>query len=190
MELIALGFGAILVSNVLLSQFLGICSFVGVSTKKKNAVGMSFAVLFVLVLSSIVTWCIYHFLLVPLHIDYLSQIVSILVIATLVQFVEMFLKKFIPKLYESLGIYLPLITTNCAIMGVATTNIQNNYSFIQALVYAVCIGIGYLLVMFIFSTIREKLETAPIPKCFKGLPVAFILAGIMALAFFGFRGIF
>ncbi|MGI6378118.1 RnfABCDGE type electron transport complex subunit A [bacterium] len=190
MALISLGFGAILVSNVLLSQFLGICSFIGVSTQKKNAIGMSFAVIFVLVLASVVTWCIYHFLLIPLGINYLDQIVSILVIATLVQFVEMFLKKFIPKLYEALGIYLPLITTNCAILGVATTNIQNNYSFIEAVVYAVCIGVGYLLVMFIFSSIREKIEVAPVPKYFKGIPVAFVLAGVMALAFYGFGGIF
>jgi electron transport complex protein RnfA len=151
---------------------------------------MSFAVIFVLVLASVVTWCIYHFLLIPLGINYLDQIVSILVIATLVQFVEMFLKKFIPKLYEALGIYLPLITTNCAILGVATTNIQNNYSFIEAVVYAVCIGVGYLLVMFIFSSIREKIEVAPVPKYFKGIPVAFVLAGVMALAFYGFGGIF
>ncbi len=188
-ELIGLGFGAILINNVLLSQFLGICSFIGVSKKKSSSVGMSFAVMFVLILSSVVTWVIYRFVLTPLGITYLDQIVFILVIATLVQFIEMFLKKYVHGLYDALGIYLPLITTNCAILGVATQNISNGYNLGQVLVYAVCIGIGYLLVMFIFSAIREKMENSPIPQPFKGIPIAFIVAGAMALAFQGFGGV-
>lgn len=188
-ELIGIGFAAILVNNVLLSQFLGICSFMGVSKKKSSSIGMSFAVMFVLVLSSVVTWLIYRFVLTPLSITYLDQIIFILVIATLVQFIEMFLKKYFHSLYDALGIYLPLITTNCAILGVATQNITRGYNLPEVLVYAVCIGIGYLLVMFIFSSIRERIENSPIPQPFKGIPIAFIIAGAMALAFQGFAGV-
>lgn len=189
MELIAIGFGAILVNNVLLSQFLGICSFMGVSTKKSDALGMSFAVIFVLMLASAITWVLYNLVLVPAGISYLYLIVFILVIATLVQFVEMVLKKYIQGLYKVLGIYLPLITTNCAILGVATSNMQNGYDFVTSMVYALCIGIGYLLVMYLFAGIRERLETAPIAKPFKGIAIALLLAGCMAMAFQGFAGI-
>ena len=189
-QIISLAIGAILVNNVLLSQFLGICSFVGVSKKRSSALGMGVAVLFVLILSSLVTWCLYNYILVPFKVKFLSTIVFILVIATLVQLVEMVIKKYIPGLYKVLGIYLPLITTNCAILGVANfVNVGQNYDLIQTLVYSVSIGLGYILVMFIFSGIREKIEIAPIPKPFKGVAIAFIIAGFMAMAFAGFGGI-
>ena len=189
-EIMSLAIGAILVNNVLLSQFLGICSFVGVSKKRSSALGMGVAVLFVLILSSVVTWCLYNYILVPFKVTFLSTIVFILVIATLVQLVEMIIKKYIPGLYKVLGIYLPLITTNCAILGVANfVNVGQNYDLIQTLVYSISIGLGYILVMFIFSGIREKIEIAPIPKPFKGVAIAFIIAGFMAMAFAGFGGI-
>ena len=189
-EIISLAIGAILVNNVLLSQFLGICSFVGVSKKRSSALGMGLAVLFVLVLSSVVTWALYNLVLVPFEVTFLSTIVFILVIATLVQFVEMVIKKYIPSLYKVLGIYLPLITTNCAILGVANAvNVQQNYDLLTTLVYSVSIGLGYILVMYIFSGIRERIEIAPIPKPFKGVAIALIIAGFMAMAMAGFAGI-
>ena len=189
-EIISLAIGAILVNNVLLSQFLGICSFIGVSKKRSSALGMGVAVLFVLILSSLVTWLLYNFVLVPFKVTFLSTIVFILVIATLVQFVEMVIKKYIPGLYKVLGIYLPLITTNCAILGVANfVNVGQNYDLVQTLVYAISIGLGYILVMYIFSGIRERIEIAPIPKPFKGVAIALIIAGFMAMAFAGFGGI-
>ena len=189
-EIISLAIGAILVNNVLLSQFLGICSFIGVSKKKSSSLGMGLAVLFVLVLSSLVTWLLYNLVLIPLEIEFLSTIVFILVIATLVQFCEMVIKKYMPALYKVLGIYLPLITTNCAIMGVANyVNVTQSYNLLQTLVYAVAIGLGYILVMYIFAGVREKIEYAPIPKAFKGAAIALIIAGIMAMAFSGFAGI-
>lgn len=189
-EIIALAVGAILVNNVLLSQFLGICSFVGVSKKRSSALGMGIAVLFVLILSSLVTWLLYNYVLVPFKVTFLSTIVFILVIATLVQFVEMVIKKYIPGLYKVLGIYLPLITTNCAILGVANfVNVGQSYDLVQTLVYAISIGLGYILVMYIFSGIRERIEIAPIPKPFKGVAIALIIAGFMAMAFAGFGGI-
>ena len=189
-EIISLAIGAILVNNVLLSQFLGICSFVGVSKKRSSALGMGVAVLFVLILSSLVTWLLYNFVLVPFKVTFLSTIVFILVIATLVQFVEMVIKKYIPGLYKVLGIYLPLITTNCAILGVANfVNVGQSYDLVQTLIYAISIGLGYILVMYIFSGIRERIEIAPIPKPFKGVAIALIIAGFMAMAFAGFGGI-
>ena len=189
-EIISLAIGAILVNNVLLSQFLGICSFVGVSKKRSSALGMGVAVLFVLIPSSLVTWLLYNFVLVPFKVTFLSTIVFILVIATLVQFVEMVIKKYIPGLYKVLGIYLPLITTNCAILGVANfVNVGQSYDLVQTLVYAISIGLGYILVMYIFSGIRERIEIAPIPKPFKGVAIALIIAGFMAMAFAGFGGI-
>ena len=189
-EIISLAIGAILVNNVLLSQFLGICSFVGVSKKRSSALGMGVAVLFVLILSSLVTWLLYNYVLIPFKVTFLSTIVFILVIATLVQFVEMVIKKYIPGLYKVLGIYLPLITTNCAILGVANfVNVGQSYDLVQTLVYAISIGLGYILVMYIFSGIRERIEIAPIPKPFKGVAIALIIAGFMAMAFAGFGGI-
>ena len=189
-EIISLAIGAILVNNVLLSQFLGICSFVGVSKKRSSALGMGVAVLFVLILSSLVTWLLYNFVLKPLNVTFLSTIVFILVIATLVQFCEMVIKKYMPALYKVLGIYLPLITTNCAIMGVANyVTVGQGYTFIQTLIYSISIGLGYILVMYVFAGIREKIEYAPIPKPFKGAAIALIIAGFMAMAFSGFAGI-
>jgi electron transport complex protein RnfA len=189
-EIISLAIGAILVNNVLLSQFLGICSFVGVSKKRSSALGMGLAVLFVLVLSSVVTWLLYNFVLVPFDVSFLSTIVFILVIATLVQFCEMVIKKYMPALYKVLGIYLPLITTNCAIMGVANyVTVGQGFNLVQTLVYSISIGLGYILVMYIFAGVREKIEYAPIPKPFKGAAIALIIAGFMAMAFSGFAGI-
>lgn len=189
-EIIALAIGAILVNNVLLSQFLGICSFIGVSKKRSSALGMGIAVLFVLILSTVVTWMLYNWVLIPLNIGFLSTIVFILVIATLVQFCEMVIKKYLPSLYKVLGIYLPLITTNCAILGVANyVNPQNGMEFLPSLIYAISIGLGYIVVMYIFSAIRERIETSAIPKPFKGVAIALVIAGFMAMAFSGFAGI-
>jgi len=189
-QIMSLVVGALLVNNVLLSQFLGICSFIGVSKKKSSSLGMGFAVLFVLVLATCVTWVLYNYVLIPLNITFLSTIVFILVIATLVQFVEMVIKKYIPNLYKVLGIYLPLITTNCAILGVANyVNPQKAMAFLPSLIYAIAIGLGYILVMYVFAAIRERIEASPIPKPFQGAPIAFIIAGIMAMAFIGFGGI-
>ena len=189
-EIISLVIGAILVNNVLLSQFLGLCSFVGVSKKKSSSLGMGLAVLFVLVISSLVTWMLYNWVLIPLNITFLSTIVFILVIATLVQFCEMVIKKYMPALYKVLGIYLPLITTNCAILGVANyINPTKNYDLGTSLIYSVSIGLGYILVMYIFAGIRERIEVTPIPKPFKGAAIALIIAGFMAMAFAGLGGI-
>jgi electron transport complex protein RnfA len=189
-ELIALAFTMIFVNNVLLAQFLGICSFIGVSKKRSSAFGMSLSVMLVIFLAGTISWVLYNLVLVPLEIPYLYLLVFILVIASLVQLLEMFLKKYIPTLYKSLGIYLPLITTNCAILGVAVTgNIKATYDFTTMVVYSLAIGAGYLVVMFIFSAIREKIENLPVPAPFKGAPIALILAGFMALAFSGLLGV-
>jgi len=189
-KIVSIAIAAILVNNVLLAKFLGICSFIGVSKKKSSSLGMGFAVLFVLVLATLVTYALYNFVLVKYNIEFLSTIVFILVIATLVQFVEMVIKKFIPGLYKVLGIYLPLITTNCAILGVANiVNVSDPMQLGEALIYAVSVGLGYILVMYIFASIRERMESSPIPKPFQGAPIAFILAGIMAMAFAAFGGI-
>lgn len=189
-EIISLAIGAILVDNVLLSQCLGICSFVGVSKKKSSSIGMGLAVLFVMMLSSLTTWLLYKYVLVPFNVGFLSTIVFILVIATLVQFVEMVIKKYLPALYKVLGIYLPLITTNCAILGVANIAIiTKSYGLVETLVYSLFTGLGYILVMYVFAGIRERIEVAPIPKPFKGAAIAFIIAGFMAMAFAGFNGI-
>ncbi len=187
-NLIAIMIGAILVNNFILTRFLGLCPFFGVSKKTKSALGMSLAVTFVMTLASIVTWILYHFILVPLKIEYLKIIVFILVIATLVQFVELFLKKSNPLLYRALGIYLPLITTNCAVLGVALLNIQENYSFIGAVVFGVSAGIGFTLALALMSGIRERLEISKVPKAFEGLPIAFIVASILSMAFLAFSG--
>ncbi|MFA7101371.1 MAG: Rnf-Nqr domain containing protein [Bacilli bacterium] len=189
-EYISIAFGFIFISNVLLSQFLGICSFIGVSTKRSNAIGMSLSVIGVMLIAAIVSWVIYNLILVPLDIAFLYLIVFILVIAFLVQLLEMILKKYIPGLYKSLGIYLPLITTNCAILGVAVNaTTKLNYNFGETVVYALAIGIGYLLVMVMFSSIRERIASYPIPKPFKGVAIALIIAGMMALAFKGLAGV-
>jgi len=189
-ELITLAFTMIFINNILLSQFLGICSFIGVSKKRSSAIGMSLSVIVVIFLAGTISWLLYNLVLVPLEIPYLSLLTFILVIASIVQLLEMVLKKFIPSLYKALGIYLPLITTNCAILGVAVTgNIKAGYNFVNMIVYSLAIGVGYLLVMFIFSAIREKIDNLPIPAPFKGAPIALVIAGFMALAFSGLLGV-
>ncbi|HOW37777.1 MAG TPA: RnfABCDGE type electron transport complex subunit A [Candidatus Izemoplasmatales bacterium] len=189
MELIALAFTAFFIENVLLTQFLGICSFIGVGKKRSSSLGMGLAVIVVIVLAAIVTWTIYNFVMIPLQIEYMRTIVFILVIAALVQMMETLIKKFSPSLYKALGIYLPLITTNCAVLGVALTNIDQSYSFVEMLVYSAAIGFGYLFVMYIYAIIREKLEYNPIPKAFQGVPIAMVVAAILAMIFARFGGI-
>ncbi len=178
-----------LIDNVILSRFYGICPFLGVSKKTNSALGMGVAVIFVIVLATIITWPIYNFILVKANIQYLDTIVYILVIASLVQFVEMFIKKYSPSLYKSLGVYLPLITTNCAVLGVAQGNTDQGLSFIDSLANALGTSFGFLVVIFIFSCIRYRLETANTPKCLKGFPIALITAALMSLAFLGLSGI-
>ncbi len=188
-DLIALAFSAFIVENIVLSQFLGICPFLGVSKKKSSALGMGVAVVFVIILSSMLTWVLYHYVLETLSMTYMRTIVFILVIAALVQMVELILKKLSPALYKSLGIYLPLITTNCAVLGVAILNINNEYDFVHMVVYSTFISLGFLFVMMIFSTMREKLDSAPVPKAFKGTPIALVVAAILAMIFARFGGI-
>jgi electron transport complex protein RnfA len=189
-DLITLAFTMIFVNNILLAQFLGICPFIGVSKKRSSAIGMSLSVMLVIFLAGTISWLLYNLVLVPLEIPYLSLLTFILVIASIVQLLEMVLKKYIPSLYKALGIYLPLITTNCAILGVAVTgNIKAGYDFVNMIVYSLAIGVGYLLVMFIFSAIREKIDNLPVPAPFKGAPIALIIAGFMALAFSGLLGV-
>lgn len=179
-----------LVSNVVLSQFLGLCPFLGVSKKVKTAAGMGVAVIFVITLAAAVSNLIYEFVLVKFDITYLQTIVFILVIAALVQFVEMFLKKFIPSLYQSLGVYLPLITTNCAVLGIALTNVQKEYNFLFSIVNGFATAVGFTIAIVILAGIREKIEYNDIPESFKGMPIVLITAGLMAIAFCGFSGIF
>ncbi len=189
-DLLSLAIAAILVNNYILVQFLGCCSFFGVSKKTDTAVGMGMAVIFVMALASAVSWAVQYFILVPLHLEYMQTIAFILVIATLVQFVEMFMKKSMPALYQALGIFLPLITTNCAVLGAAITNINNGYSFIGAVVYGVAAGVGYTLAIVLFSTIRERLDlTSKCPKCFEGFPIALVSAALLAMSFMGFSGL-
>lgn len=178
-----------LVNNVVLSQFLGLCPFLGVSRKTNTASGMGVAVIFVITLASAVAGVIYQYVLVPLDITYLQTIVFILVIAALVQFVEMFLKKFIPSLYESLGVYLPLITTNCAVLGVALTNVQKNYGILTGVVNGFATAVGFTISIIILAGIREKMEYNDIPESFKGMPIVLVTAGLMAIAFCGFSGL-
>jgi len=187
-SLVSISLGAILVNNFIMSQFLGICPFLGVSKKVETAAGMGMAVTFVMGMASAATWLI-NIILIRFDLEYLQTIAFILVIATLVQFIEMFLQKSMPALYSALGIYLPLITTNCAVLGVAILNIQNSYNFIESVVYGVTGGLGFLLVIVLFASIRERLEFAEVPKCFEGFPIALITAGIMAIAFMGFSGL-
>lgn len=188
-NLIMIAFSAFIIENIILSQFLGICPFLGVSTKRSSALGMGMAVIFVMLISSSVTWLLYKYVLEAFSITYMRTIVFILVIASLVQMVEIFLKKVSPALYKALGIYLPLITTNCAVLGVAILNISKQHNFIEMLVYTTFIGLGFLFVMYIFSMLREKLDFAPVPKAFKGAPIALIIAAILAIIFSRFGGI-
>jgi electron transport complex protein RnfA len=180
---------AIFVNNIVLMKFLGLCPFFGVSKKTSSALGMSGAVLFVMTIASIVTWLINTYLLIPFGIEYLRTISFILIIASLVQTVEILLKRFNQTMYKALGIYLPLITTNCAILGMALLNIQENYNFIEALVFGIATGVGFGIALLVMSGIRERLEIADVPKAFQGLPIAFIVASLMSLAFLGFIGI-
>ena len=182
--------GGLLVNNFVLSQFLGICPFLGVSKKIGQAVGMSLSVLAVMTLATAVTWPIYTYLLAPNGMDYLQTLVFILVIAALVQLVEVLLKRFIPTLYKALGLYLPLITTNCAVLGVTILNIDNGHNFWQSLANALGAGLGFLLAMVLFAGVRERLDTAPIPKGLKGLPITLVAAALVSLSFVGFQGLF
>ena len=188
-KLLAITLGAILANNFIFSQFLGICPFLGVSKKVDTAVGMGFAVTFVMGLASAITWAVYNFILVPLNLQYMQTVAFILVIASLVQFIEMFLQKSMPSLYTALGVYLPLITTNCAVLGVALLNIQESYNFIESVVYGITGGIGFLVAIVLFASIRERLVFAEYPKSFEGFPIALVTAGLMALAFMGFSGL-
>ena len=181
--------GAIFVNNFILAQFLGICPFLGVSKQIKTALGMGAAVIFVITASSAVTAVLYRYVLLRYDLTYLNTIVFIVVIAALVQFVEMILRKFSPALYRALGVYLPLITTNCAVLGVVLLNVQNDYTFIASVVYGITGGLGFLLAIYLFSTIRERVQFADYPKCFEGFPIALITAGLIALAFMGFSGL-
>ena len=180
---------SMLVSNVVLSQFLGICPFLGVSKQVSTAVGMGAAVTFVITIASAITWPIYYFLLEPRGLDYLQTIVFILVIAALVQFVEMVLKKFMPSLHASLGVYLPLITTNCAVLGVALNNITNGYNFIESVVCGLFTALGFLLSITILAGVRERIEYNDVPHSFKGTPIVLVTACLMAIAFCGFAGL-
>lgn len=188
-DLLVILIGSSLVSNVVLSQFLGLCPFLGVSKKVDTAVGMGGAVVFVITLASAVAAAIYKFILVPLDITYLQTIVFILVIAALVQFVEMFLKKYVQGLYQALGVYLPLITTNCAVPGIALTNVQKNYGILYSIVSGFATAAGFLISITILAGIREKMEYNDIPESFKGMPIVMITAGLMAIAFCGFSGL-
>lgn len=188
-ELVLLVISSALVSNVVLSQFLGLCPFLGVSKKVETAAGMGAAVIFVITLASAVTGVIYKFVLEKLNITYLQTIVFILVIAALVQFVEMFLKKFMVGLYEALGVYLPLITTNCAVLGVALNNVKYDYDILTGTVNGFATAAGFAISIIILAGIREKIEDNDIPECFKGMPIVLVTAGLMAIAFCGFSGL-
>ena len=189
-NLLAITLGAILANNFIFSQFLGICPFLGVSKKVDTASGMGIAVTFVMGLASAITWLVNTFILIPLDLGYMQTVAFILVIASLVQFIEMFLQKSMPTLYTALGVYLPLITTNCAVLGVALLNTQNDYNFIESVVYGITGGLGFLLAIFLFAAVREQLEVSgDNPKAFDGFPIALVTAGLMALAFMGFSGL-
>ena len=187
-ELILIFMGGVLINNYVLQQFLGICPALGVSKKFNQALGMGIAVTFVMVFATLVTWPIYYYLLAPDY-TYLQTIVFILVIAALVQLVEIILKRFIPSLYKSLGIYLPLITTNCAVLGVTINNITAGYDFVKSMISSLGVGIGFLLAMVLFAGVRSRMEGGSAPKAFKGIPITLVAASIVALAFFGFAGV-
>ena len=188
-ELLIIAIGSALVNNVVLSQFLGICPFLGVSKKIETAAGMGGAVIFVITIASFITSLIYRFILMPTGFEYLQTIVFILVIAALVQFVEMFLKKTMPPLYNALGVYLPLITTNCAVLGVALTNVQKEYTILESVVNGFATAVGFTISIVILAGLREKMEYNDIPESFKGMPIVLVTAGLMAIAFCGFSGL-
>lgn len=188
-ELLLILMGGVLVNNYVLQRFLGICPFLGVSKKTGQACGMGFAVIFVMLFATAATYPIQKFILEKFELGYLQTILFILVIAALVQLVEIILKKFIPALYKSLGVYLPLITTNCAVLGVTINNVTDEYNFIESMVSSLGVGLGFLLAMVLFAGVRERIENCPSPTAFKGLPITLIAASILSLAFFGFSGI-
>ena len=188
-EMMIILFSAILTENFILAKFMGICPFLGVSKKLDSAVGMSVAVTFVMAMATAVTWPIYTYLLVPNELDYLQTVVFILVIAALVQLVEIILKKYVPALHKSLGIYLPLITTNCAVLGVTMLNISKELNFAESMVNAVGAGLGFLLAMVLFCGVRQRLEDIDTPECFKGIPITLIAASIVSVSFMGFGGL-
>ncbi len=187
-NILAISLGAILTNNFIFSQFLGCCPFLGCSSKVDTAAGMGLAVVFVMGLASAICWVIDTYILIPLGLAFLETLAFILVIAALVQLVEMFLKKSVPSLYSALGIYLPLITTNCAVLGVVLLNVQNNYNFIESVVYGVTGGLGFLLAIVLFASVRERIQFAEYPECFEGFPICLVSAGLVALAFMGFSG--
>lgn len=189
-EIMIIAISAVLVNNFVLSQFLGICPFLGVSKKLETALGMGGAVIFVMTISSFITRAIYDLFLNPYGLDYLNTIVFILIIASLVQFVEVVLKKFLPSLYKALGIYLPLITTNCAVLGAALINIDKNYNVINSTLYGLFAGVGFTLALVLFAGVREKLEYSDTPESLKGLPISLIAAALVSMAFLGFKGLF
>ena len=180
---------ALLSQNFILVKFYGICPFMGVSKKTDTAIGMGMAVTFVMAIASAATWAVNKFLLLPFNLGYMQTVAFILVIASIVQFVEMFLKKFVPALYQALGIFLPLITTNCAVLGVALVNVQKGYDFLQSVVNGAAGGIGFTVAIVLFASVRERTDKSDCPKSFKGFPIALITAGLMALAFMGFSGL-
>ena len=186
--IVTISLGAILTNNFIFSQFLGCCPFLGCSNKTDTAVGMGLAVIFVMGLASAICWVVDHYILIPLGLAFLETLTFILVIAALVQFVEMFLKKSVPSLYSALGIYLPLITTNCAVLGVVLLNVQNEYSFIESVVYGITGGVGFLLAIVLFSSVRERVQFSEYPECFEGFPICLVSAALLALAFMGFSG--
>lgn len=188
-NLLIIAIGSAFVNNVVLSQFLGLCPFLGVSKKVDTAAGMGSAVIFVITLASAVAGVIYNFILVPLDITYLQTIVFILVIAALVQFVEMFLKKAMPSLYEALGVYLPLITTNCAVLGVALTNVQKSYGILEGVINGLATSVGFTVSIVILAGLREKMEYNDVPRAFQGMPIVLLTACLMAIAFCGFSGL-
>jgi electron transport complex protein RnfA len=188
MDYFVLVIGAIFVNNIVLAQYLGNCPFIGTSKETGVALGMGFAVVFVAVLAAAITWLVQKHLLVPYNLGYLQTIAFILVIASLVQFVEMFLKKMIPPLYKSLGIFLPLITTNCAVLGIAIICQREEFSLLQTVVYSTAAGVGFLLALVVLASIRERIEMARVPIALKGTPMALIMAGLMSLGFFAFKG--
>ena len=187
-EYISIAIGAILINNFIFSQFLGCCPFLGCSSKVETASGMGLAVVFVMGLASAICYVVNAFILVPLGLAFLKTLAFILVIAALVQFVEMFLKKAVPSLYSALGIYLPLITTNCAVLGVVLLNVQNNYNFLGSVVYGITGGLGFMLAIVLFASVRERIAYADYPECFEGFPICLVSAGLVALAFMGFSG--
>jgi electron transport complex protein RnfA len=190
MNIFLIFFSAFLVNNIILIRFLALCSFFGISDKISSSIGMGLAVMFVMTISTAVSWCVYHFLLKPLNLEFLRTASFILTIASLVQLEEMFMKKKLPLLYRALGIYLPLITTNCAILAVAFLSIDYQLNFIKSIFYSLGVSSGYAFTIVLFASLRERIMSAPIPKSFKGYPIAFILASLMSLAYLGFKGLF